>query len=295
MSELTRMANIADQVKKYWGPMGINKLKQDSLLPSLVNKDYQGTIQSEGDRVIISEYNIPNATRKTTGSGEESFESTKISTNKIEVVANQTITAAYEVQSLVEIESQIKMESSPLRDTLVQSLEIELNKYLYSLVSPSTSSPDHSISGITDFNAAQVAAFRKLAAAARWAKDGNWFLLLDPSFYSDFLNASTLVSSDYVSDQATVNGQMVQKRFGFNIMEDNSDAILSLSPATAGADVALAFHKDFMHLVMPQSITFKVSDLHAAKQHGYLISAHMVCGAALGCNGSKKHILGYNT
>lgn len=295
MSEITRMADIADQVKKYWGPLGINKLKQDSLLPSLISREYEGTLENEGDTVYVSEVNIPTATRKVTGSGEESFEASKVSTTRVSIVANQTITAAFELQSLTQLESQIKLGSSAIRDSLMQSLEIALNEYLYSLVSPSTSSPDHSISGITDFNATQVAAFRKLAAAARWAKDGNWFLLADPSYYSDILSATTLVSGDYVGDQATVNGQVTMKRFGFNIIEDNSDAILSLSPAKAGADVALAFHKDFMHLVMPESITYKLSDLHSNKQHGYLLSAHVVCGAALGCNGSKKHILGYNT
>lgn len=295
MSEVTRMADIADQVKKYWGPIGINKLKQDSLLPSLISKDYEGTLQNEGDTVYVSEINVPTATIKTTGAGEDSFESSKVSATRVEIKANQTITAAYEFQSLTQIESQIKMENSAIRESLVQALEIKLNEYLYSLVSPSLSAPDHSVNGVSDFNATQLAAVRMLAAKARWAKDGGWFGLLDPSYYSDILNAQTMVSSDYAPDQAIVNGQVATKRFGFNLFEDNSDAIVGLSPAKAGADVGLFFHKDFMHLVMPQTITFKISDLHANKQHGYLLSAHMVCGAALGCNGAKKHILVYNT
>lgn len=295
MSEITRMSDIADQVKKYWGPLGINKLKQDSLLPSLVSKEYEGTLQNEGDTVYVSEVNVPNATRKTTGAGEESFEASKVSTTRVAITANQTITAAYELQSLTQIESQIKEENSAIRESLMQSLEVKLNEYLYSLIAPSTSAPDHSVSGVSDFNATALLAVRKLASAARWAKDGNWFGLLDPSYYNDLLNAATMTSSDYVPDQAVVNGQIAMKRFGFNLLEDNSDAILSLSPALAGADVGLFFHKDFMHLVMPQSITFKISDLHSNKQHGYLLSAHIVCGAGLGCNGAKKHILNYNT
>ncbi len=295
MSEITRMSDIADQVKKYWGPIGINKLKQDTLLPSLVSKDYEGTLQNEGDTVYVSEVNVPTATTKTTGEGEDSFESTKVSTTRVEIKANKTITAAYELQSLTQIESQIKLENSAIRESLMQSLEIALNEYLYSLVAPSTSAPDHSVNGVSDFNATALLNVRKLASAARWAKDGNWFGLLDPSYYNDMLNAQTMTSGDYVGDQPVINGQMATKRFGFNLLEDNSDAILKLSPALAGADVGLFFHKDFMHLVMPQSITFKLSDLHANKQHGYLLSAHIVCGAALGCNGSKKHIVNYNT
>jgi len=295
MSEITRLGDVADQVKKYWGPLGISKLKQDTLLPSLVNKEYDGTLEREGDTVYVSEIGIPSATRKQTGAGEESFESSKLTTSRVAITANQTITAAFEVQSLVEIESQIKAQSSPIRDALMQAVEIELNKYLYSLVAPSTATPDHSINGVADFNATQLLAVRRLAAAARWAKDGNWFGLLDPSYYSDLLNAQTMTSRDYTEGTSMINGQIANQRFGFNLLEDNSDAILGLSPAAAGADLGLFFHKDFMHLVMPESLTFKISDLHSQKKHGYLISAHMVCGAALGIDGSKKHILVYNT
>lgn len=295
MSEITRMADIADQVKKYWSPIGINKLKQDSLLPSLVSKDYDGQLEQEGDTVYVSEINIPTATRKTTGSGEDSFESSKVSTTRVAITANQTITAAFELQSLTQLESQIKMESSPIRESLVQSIEVALNNYLYSLVAPSSAAPDHILSGVSDFNGTQLGIVRKLASTARWPKDGNWYALLDPSYMSDMLAVSSLTSSDYVGDRPVINGQMATQRFGFNIFEDNSDGLLSLSPAVAGADCGLIFHKDFMHLVMAQDITFKLSDLHSNKQHGYLLSAHIVVGAALGCNGAKKHISVYNT
>lgn len=295
MSELTRLADVADQVKKYWSPIGISKLKEDSYLPSLVNREYEGTIQNEGDRVVVSEYVIPKATRKQTGAGEEAFDSVKLQTQKVEVIANQTITVAYEVQSLLEIESQIKQADSKLRENMIMGLENELNAYLMSLVSPSTSNPDHSINGVSDFNATQLAAVRNLAAKARWMKDGNWFGLVDPSYYSDMLNSTTLTSRDFTEGDTIINGKIANKRMGFNIMEDNSDALLSLSPAAAGADVGLFFHKDFMHLVMPQDIQFQISSLHSQKKHGYLISAHIVCGAALGISGSKKHILVYNT
>lgn len=295
MSELTRLADVANQVKKYWSPIGISKLKEDSYLPSIVNREYEGTIQNEGDRVVISEYVVPKATRKQTGAGEESFESVKLATQKVEVVANQTITVAYEVQSLVEIESQIKQADSRLRENMIMGLENELNAYLMSLVNPSSSTPDHLISGVSDFNATQLATVRNLAAKARWMKDGNWFGLVDPQYYSDMLNSTTLTSRDFTEGDTVINGKIANKRYGFNIMEDNSDALLSLSPAAAGADVGLFFHKDFMHLVMPQDITFQISSLHSQKKHGYLISAHMVCGAALGINGNKKHILVYNT
>jgi hypothetical protein len=105
--------------------------------------------------------------------------------------------------------------------------------------------------------------------------------LLDPSYYSDILNAQTLTSSDYVGDEAPViGGQVVKQRYGFNLLEDNS----------MGTDKGLFFHPDFLHLVMQQEPRFKVSDLHPNKKFGYVISVDIVFGAALGINGNLKHI-----
>lgn len=295
MSELTKMSDIADQVKTYWGPIAINSLKQDNLLASLVNREYEGTLQNEGDTVRVSEVNVPTATMTDSSTGDNTFQSSKVSTSYIDIKASKTITASYELVSLAQLESQIKTENSAIRESLIQSVGNKLNDYLYSLVSPSTSSPDHSIASVTDFNAARLASNRLLASSARWPKDGQWYTVLDPSYYSDFLNATTMTSSDYSGDRPLIAGQFVERRYGFNVLEDNSDGLLSLSPASTGVDVGLSFHRNFMHLVMPQEVTWTLSNLHANKQHGYLLSAHIVCGAALGVNGSKKHILVYNT
>jgi len=91
-----------------------------------------------------------------------------------------------------------------------------------------------------------------------------------------------LTSKDYVGDEApVVGGQIVNKRFGFNILEDNSLA----------TDQAVAFHPDAILLAMQKSMTFKLSDMHAQKKFGWVLSADVVFGAKLGIDGSKKCIL----
>ena len=114
-------------------------------------------------------------------------------------------------------------------------------------------------------------------------------MLLDPAYYSDNLNAQTLTSSDFVPDAPVVSGQIARQRYGFNILEDNSAGIGTLA-ASGTEDVCLAFHPDFMLLVMQKEPTFKVSDLHSNKQFGFVISVDMVFGAKLGIDGAKKHI-----
>jgi hypothetical protein len=277
---MTRLEDVAAQIQKFWAPIFRDELKEATLLPGLVNKDYQGQIKKGGDTVRVSQIIRPKAQRKKIGEGSDTFETTKLQTQYIDIVVDQRISAAYEFEDLVEIQSQIEAQDSKVRQSLMEALEIEANDYLYSLVSPSTSSPDHTITGVGDFNASQLIALRKLAGAAKWPKMDGWFCLCDPSYYGDLLSSQTLISSDYAPGEAPViAGQIANKRYGFNILEDDSRS----------EDTALAFHPDFMHLVMgdPQ---VKISDLHSNKQYGYVMSVNVLVGAKLGIDGDIRHI-----
>lgn len=285
---ITLLSDVANQVQKFWSPMMKDLLLEDNLLANLVNKEFQGDLRAGGDTVYISAIGRPSAERKTVGAGDDSFSSAAITTSRVAIQANQRITASFDVQDLVDLQSQIGAQKSAIQNRLVEALNIELNSYLYGLVAPSSSAPDHTVTGVTDFNATQVAAVRKLASAAKWPRGGEWYLLLDPQYYNDFLSATTMVSADYVSDQATVSGMVGTKRFGFNVFEDNSAGLLTLS--STGQDAALAFHPDFLYLVMQREPTFKISDLHPVGIHGYRVSCDMLVGASLGIEGSVKHI-----
>ena len=143
-------------------------------------------------------------------------------------------------------------------------------------------------------NAARLVSNRILASTAKWGQGERW-ALVDPTYYGDLLNATTLTSSDYVPEGTLVGGQLVNKRMGWNILEDNSAGLLSLSPAAAGADVGLFFDPDFLILVQQLRPQFEVSSLHGNKQFGFIISVKGVVGASLGNDGDVKHILNYAT
>ncbi|MGV8130849.1 MAG: hypothetical protein ACP5N7_01985, partial [Candidatus Pacearchaeota archaeon] len=114
------------------------------------------------------------------------------------------------------------------------------------------------------------------------------------SYYNDLLNATTLVSADYVGDQPVVGGNIGMKRFDFNIFEDNSAGMLQYLAGSTGYDCSLAFQPDFMLLVMQQTPTIEVVPLKSNKQFGYLIVVDFWCGAKLGLEGNVKHIWTYN-
>ena len=166
----------------------------------------------------------------------------------------------------------------------------QVNDHLYSLVSPSTASPDHTRTGVTDYNASELLTDRKLASQAKWNRQKGWWVLADPSYYNDILNATTLTSSDFVgADQPVVGGQLVSQRFGFNIVEDNSAGLQTIS-AGGSEDAALIFSPDFLHLVMQREANFMVSSKHPNNEFGFVISVDIIFGAGLGNDGDVKHI-----
>ena len=278
----TLLSDVSNQVQKFWAPMFMKELRQQLLLGALVNRDYQGEIKNLGDQVYVSQINAPNGELRTAGTDADSFNSETLSTTRVAIQANKRAVASFEIEDLVQIQSQIGAQDSEIRASLMYAVEKQVNEYLKSLVSPSTSAPDHLINSVTDFNASQLSAARILAGQAKWDKSKPWYCLVDPSYNGDLLNAATLTSSDYVGqDMPVIGGQMAQKRFGFNILEDNSFS----------TDRALLFHPDFMHMVMQQEARFKVSDLHALGKFGYKVSVDLVFGAALGIQGASKHIV----
>ena len=278
----TNLDTVNEQVQKFWSPLFMNELRAALLIGALVNKDYQGEIKEGGDTVYVSQINAPNGENRSTSADGDSFQTEQLSTTRIAVTADKRAIAAYEFSDLSQLQSQLGAKQSEIRDALVYAVSKKINDYLYSLVAPSSSAPDHIINSVTDFNASQVSDARKRGAVAKWDKRKPWWILCDPSYYSDLLNAQTLTSKDYVDGEApVVGGQIANQRFGFNILEDNGLAV----------DQAVIFHPDFLHMVMQKAVQIKVSDLHANKKFGYVISADVIYGAKLGINGNKKHQL----
>jgi len=282
----TTLEDVECLIQKFWSPIFTKQLRESLLLGSLVNKDYNGSILKQGDRVTVGQVNAPVGDLLTIGTNADTFQTSNLAVQCIDIVADKRAVAAYDFDDLVQIQSLVGQDNPEVIESLNYAIEKVINDYLYSLVAPSTANPDHLITGVTDFNASQLAACRTLAAQALWRRQPGWYCLPDPQYFGDLLNAMTLTSSDYVREDApVVAGQIATRRFGFNIFEDNS----------RGPDYALLFHPDFMHLVMQTEARIKISDKHAMKQFGYVMSVDIVFGARLGIDGDKKHIVVRNT
>ena len=279
---VTLLGDVQEQMQKFWSPKFTKQLRAKHLLAELVNKDYQGEIKNGGDTVYVSQINAPTGQNLTidTAGGASTFTSEKVSTSRVAVVADKRAVASYDFEDLVSIQSLIDKDEPEVLWSLMFAMKNQMNDYLYSLVNPSTSAPDHLRNSITDFNKSELLANRLLAAQAKWTKEKGWWALLDPSYYNDVLSDTTMTSGDYVDDKAVVGGQVASKRFGFNILEDDSRSV----------DTGLLFCPDFMIMVQQPQVQIKISDLHPLGQFGYKMSVDLIYGAKLGINGNVKHI-----
>lgn len=293
----TNVRELEDQIQKFWSPVFVPELKENAILPNLINTTYSADLQAYGDTVKVSMVeNALGSTKTIDANGNHTIiDSEKLKTQQVSIVADKIFSASFELDSLIDLQNQISSPAgrSRIREALLKGIELQMNEYIYSLVSPSLSAPDHSKSGVSDFNFAELMDIRGLAAKAKWPMMDR-YLLLDPQYYNDFLTDTKNSSSDFVGgDLPLIGGQRPIVRSGFMILEDNSDAMRAISP-TGAYDNAIAFHRDWCYMVAQMNPTFKLSDLHPNKTRGYLLTVDMVGGAKLGIQGNLKHAVVYN-
>ncbi len=277
----TKLADLNEQIQKFWSPQFMAQLRAKQLIAGLVNKDYEGEIKKRGDTVYVSQLKVPVGEERQVGVNADVFETEKLVTERIPIVAQYRATVSHEFEDLTEIQTIVDRENPELLTNMMYAVMNKIQNRIYSTVAPSSSAPDHELAGTTTMDAATLISIRTLAAEAHWLKNKPWYGLLSPQYWAHLLAAQTLTSSDYVSGaQAVESGDIANKRFGFNLFEDDSRT----------GKYGLFFHPDFLHLVMQTEPRFKVSDLHGNKQFAYVMSVDIVYGVNLGLEGAVKHI-----
>lgn len=278
----TQLAQVTDQIQKYWSPRFTQELRESLMLGGLVSKDYEGEIKEGGDTVRVSQIVAATGELLDVGSNADSFNSEQLTTQKVDIVADKRAVASFKFADLVSIQSQIDKSDPEVMNALRFGMEKQINDYLYSLVAPSASAPDHIINSVATFDTTTLQTIRKNAGLAKWPKDNNWWLLLDPKYYTDIMAVVALTSADYVQgDQPVVAGEVATKRFGFKILEDNSRG--------ASAPYGLAFHPSFLNFVMQTQVQVKISDRHVLGEFGFIMSVDVIFGGKLAYDGPVRH------
>lgn len=284
---LTELADVNQQIKKYWSDLFMPELRESNPLIALVDKRYTGEIKNQGDTVKVSQIKKAEGETKVIGAaGDNTFTPEKLVTAYVDIKADRRMVASFKMEDLVALQSQIQEESSDIRQSLLDGVSTQINNYLYSLVAPAAG---QALTGVANLDASVLKQIRVIAGKQKWLKTGGWYALLSPDYYGDLMDGTTLTSTDFVADQPMVGGEVVSRRFGFNVIEDNSDGLAAVSP-TAGNPSGVFFHPAFCHMVSQQTARFKVSDLHSNEEFGYLISVDVIMGGAIGIEGDKMHV-----
>jgi hypothetical protein len=261
----------------------MKELRSQILLPELISKDYQGEIKKEMDTVYVTTYKVPDNNIRTIGVDADTYDTKKLETAVVPIVADKRAVSGHKFTDLVSIQSIVDPRNNPeIRANMLYDIANQINNLCYSLVAPSASAPDHEIV-LANLASDDLLTVRGLAADANWNRAKPWYVLGASNYYNDVLGDQVLSSSDYgATDRPTIGGQVALPRYGFNIFEDTT--------AGLGANAGIAFHPDFMALVMQTEIRFKISDLHAIGQFGYSLTADVVLGAKQLYEGDKKVI-----
>src|SRR5690606_2184073 len=140
---VTDTAAVANQIQTFWAEMFMQEFRETHLLPTLVNKDYEGEISSGGgDTVRVSQIVAAQGENRTIGVDADAFSPEGLQTVKVDVKADKRAVASFKFHDLAYLQSQIGKKDSEVRAALLHGLGRQINNYLYSLVAPSTSSPD---------------------------------------------------------------------------------------------------------------------------------------------------------
>lgn len=259
-------------VQDFWAPIVERELRERTLWVGLLqDPNYTMERVRGGDTYKITRINKPTSTIRTIGTDADSFESNVLSSTQVNLTVNKRCVSAFEFEDLAILMSQLESEDSQIREALLADVREQANDWIKSLISPSTSAPDHTVASVTDFNFAQLSAIRTLAAKAKWKSTGEpWYLLADPTYYSDMIDDTTLAAANTMGTTTSpvLEGMFNFKRFGFNIVEDDS----------LSTDTAFAFIPSFMKIIMGAP-RFMISDLHAQNKFGYVISVDFPLGA----------------
>ena len=108
----TGILDVQEQIQKFWSPLFAKELREQLLLGGLVSKDYQGALQRKGDTVYVSQVTAPAGQLKSIGVDADSFDTDLLTTNRIAIVADKRAVAAYEIEDIVDLQSQLDKEMS---------------------------------------------------------------------------------------------------------------------------------------------------------------------------------------
>lgn len=256
-------------IPEIWAADFYDELRNQLMFGSIFSREYEGEIRQKGDTVKVNQIVAPEGEVLT--DDKQQFNSETMIVNQFSVVADSRAVASFEFTDLAQLQSQAF--ENDAREALVYAVQKQIEQKIIAALIPSASAPDHDIAPVSagDLDASDVAGLRTLMSIQKVPKT-NRHLLCDPNYFGDLLQKTNFISSDFIPAGSPVSSaELNSPLYGFRVGEHD------LLPA----DVAYAVHASALQMVMQQSMRLKISDLHAQKKFGFVMSADLVFGLSL--------------
>lgn len=263
--------DLANLIPTAWSPLIYSELRNKIAYLNLFSRAYEGEIKQKGDTVKVNQILAPGGEILTDDKAQ--FNPEELNIDQFSIVADRRAVASFEITDMAKLQSlDFQME---IMNALTYAIQKQMEVDIQSIMIPSAAAPDHALAALigASFDVADVVALRTLLSTAKVPFDENMYLALSPTAYGSLMQKNQVISSDFGSVNDLMAGE-VRKIAGFKVFEHNLEAVTT----------ARAFHTSAVQLVMQTGVNVQVSNLHAQKKFGYVVSADIVYGRKLADN-----------
>lgn len=216
---------------------------------SIVSRDYEGDIQSVGDRVKISTF--PEFAAATVLVNEEdAVDADAVTVTQQELVINKRVAKDFILTNKAMLQSLPAMEK--LQEMAIYAINKKIQSEIVAAIVPSAAAPDHAIgytAGTTLALADMLAAKELLDAQDVPFSDRH--MVVGAAQLNDIFNISGFTSSDFlVSGAPLQTGQLPPALLGFQ----------PHFTTEGGANVSYFFHSSFMTIAAQQGLNIQQYD-----------------------------------
>lgn len=268
MSTVNGKAELINFIPQIWSPLIYQELRHKVAYLNLFSRDYEGEIKEKGDTVKINTIIAPQGEILT--NDKDSFNPEELENSQIELKADRRAVASFEITDMAKLQS-LEFQQEAI-NALVYSIQLQMEKDIQSIMAANPLNEINALIG-ADFDVKDVIALRTKLRNQLVPADENLYLALSPEFYGSLMSKNMVVGSDFGSVNDLMAGD-VKKLAGFKVFEHDLEL----------GQKARAFHTTAILLAMQTSVNVKISDLHAQKKFGYLVSADIVYGRKLADN-----------
>lgn len=261
----TNKSDLQDILQTKWSNILYDDLIAQRKLFTLLRSEYEGDIKEVDDKVVVNY--VKTAVGQELTGDQRSFEAEEMVVGKYEIAANKIAIASFDLPNLKRLESPefvLKMQKA-----LREGIELKIEAGVIAMLTGATYPAGHALqTATTDLLDDKDIGRIRAALSKKHVPKEERYCFGDVDFTQLLIDTNKLTSRDFSSNNSSDDAS-IRKVQGF--IYDEHDYL--------PAKTLLAFHRSAAHVVMGSEVVFKISDQHANKKLGYVVSAHVIWGS----------------